>query len=127
VDTLAETAYADVLVVDDDEAVRTTIAEILRSDGYSVQEAADGMEALEFLEDMTFGLMLLDVSMPNVDGLQLLRLSNELPPVVIVSAHHYDATTVAPDDDVFMFLRKPVPPPELLDVVAQVLARPATA
>lgn len=117
--------YADVLVVDDDDGVRASTAEVVRSGGYSVRVAKDGMSALELLHSMRFGLVLLDIQMPRLSGLQVLAMHNGNPPVVVLSAHHHDATTVPDGTDVFMFLRKPVQPAELLEVVTMALAGPA--
>ncbi|MHB8439510.1 MAG: response regulator, partial [Acidimicrobiales bacterium] len=54
----------DVLVVDDHEAIRTSVAELLRSAGYEVMEAENGARALELLGEHTFGAMVLDLRMP---------------------------------------------------------------
>lgn len=119
--------HTDVLVVDDDDDVRGSTAEVIRTGGYSVLEAADGMAALELLQgDGHFGLLLLDMQMPRLNGLQVLAMHDGHPPVIVFSARYHDATTVPEGSDVFMFLRKPVPPQELLAVVAQALARPTT-
>ena len=116
------TDEVDVLVVDDDDAVRSSMAEVVRSAGYSAEEASGVGEALAILQTTAVGVMLLDIQMPKVDGLQLLTMFDDLPPVVVVSGLHRDALSVPPGADVFMFLRKPVPPDELLAVVAQALA-----
>ena len=115
------TEYADVLVVDDDDGVRASTADLVRSAGYSVRVAEDGMGALELLQSIRFGLVILDIQMPRLSGLQVLAMHGGRPPVVVLSAHHHDATTVPEGTDVFMFLRKPVPPEELLAVVALAL------
>jgi CheY-like chemotaxis protein len=117
----------DVLVVDDDEALRTTMMEILGRAGYSVIDAEDGGAALERLATNHVGVMLLDMQMPGLDGLGvLLRGRGRLPPVIVVSADRFDALSVAPDADVFLFMRKPVPPRELLEGVKMALvARPS--
>jgi CheY-like chemotaxis protein len=85
-------AHARILVVEDDEAIRETIAELLEGEGYGVARAADGAEALEQLQS-TGGadLILLDLMMPVMDGWELrdrLRSDPRLAriPVVLVSA-----------------------------------------
>lgn len=65
-------AGASILVVDDEKQIRDLIAEIL-SDEYSVIQAADGTEAIEILKHKRPDLIISDVSMPNVDGLELLK------------------------------------------------------
>ncbi|HLX89644.1 MAG TPA: response regulator [Acidimicrobiales bacterium] len=119
-----EVPYADVLIVDDDAAVRTSLVDVVRSEGYQVIEAADGFAALELLDTTSIGVVLLDIRMPGLDGFQMLRMHAGAPRVVVVSADHHDAMTAPEGTDVFMFLRKPVPPPELLAVIAQALAEP---
>ena len=117
--------YVDVLVVDDDAAVRRSVSEVVRSAGHSVLEAPDGVAALALLQSMTFGVMLLDLRMPRLSGFQVLELYDGPTRVVVLSADHHDATTMPAGTDIFMFLRKPAPPDELLAVVALALADPA--
>ena len=116
--------FSDVLVVDDDAAVRSSLADVVRSEGYSVREAEDGHTALELLDSMSFGVVLLDIRMPGLDGFEVLRMHAGRAQMVVVSADYHDALTAPDSSNVFMFLRKPVPPPELLTVVAQALANP---
>ena len=120
----SDTSYVDVLVVDDDDAVRTSVADVVRSAGFTASEAEDGMAALAALESTSFGVVLLDMQMPRLSGLQFLAMHDGRPPVVVISAAHHDALSVPEGTDVFMFLRKPVPPDELLAVVALALTGP---
>lgn len=119
---------ADVLVVDDDNDVRSSLAEILRQAGYEVAEAMDGSEALEVLARERVGAMLLDLGMPVLDGFSVMESLEDPPPIVIVSAQYMaqtDRARLVPQ--VVAVLKKPVPPPELLDLVASVLAGGASA
>ncbi len=119
---------ADVLVVDDDSDVRSSLAEILRQAGYEVAEAMDGSEALEVLARERVGAMLLDLGMPVLDGFSVMESLEDPPPIVIVSAQYMaqaDRARLVPQ--VVAVLKKPVPPPELLDLVASVLAGGASA
>ena len=63
------TAHADVLVVEDEPDVRGSVADILRGAGYDVEEACDGIEALDMLAHNRVGAVLLDVRMPRCDGI----------------------------------------------------------
>jgi diguanylate cyclase (GGDEF)-like protein len=65
-------------VVDDEEAVRRLIVDILRIDGYEVSEAGDGVEALQQLEREHFDVVLTDMVMPRMDGLTLLKTARQL-------------------------------------------------
>ncbi len=79
-----------VLVVDDAAAVRYTIREILESTTMDVGEAVDGAQALEMLDAESFQLVISDLRMPRVDGLDLLRKvrSRPQPPrVILITAH----------------------------------------
>jgi CheY-like chemotaxis protein len=61
------------LVVDDDPETRTVFRRILEETGYCVSEAANGRQALTALENSFFEVMILDLSMPDIDGLEVLR------------------------------------------------------
>lgn len=78
-----------ILVADDDATVRGNLSLLLRSEGFTVVEAADGVEAAERLQDSTLSLALLDLRMPGCDGMELLRrFENRLEetPVIMVTA-----------------------------------------
>jgi len=114
---------AEVLVADDDDAVRTTAAEILRNAGYDVVEAPDGEIALQVIRDRTVRVMVLDLSMPRVGGVDVLDALERPPVTVIASAYRLE-----PDESerlgpkIFSFLKKPVLPSILLEVVGQAMA-----
>ena len=101
-----------ILVCDDSPPERTALAEILRRQGYDVDEAADGASALLLLKAPTHDLLLLDLQMPNVDGFDVLayvqRHRPELP-VVLLSG-------LPPDEIGDGMQRLPVPelPPLLM-------------
>jgi two-component system, chemotaxis family, chemotaxis protein CheY len=81
---------ARVLVVDDDEAIRALLREALEDEGYAVQEAADGAQALGMLGRARPDAVLLDLMMPVLDGWGFLRAAADLPraglPIVVMSA-----------------------------------------
>ena len=68
------------LVVDDEEALRTVLSSELTSEGYDVQAAADGQEAISELEKGTFDLVLLDIKMPRMNGFEVLKYVKEKHP-----------------------------------------------
>jgi CheY-like chemotaxis protein len=79
-----------VLVVDDDAAITATFENILGGEGYDVTTATDGRAALELARRQAFDLALLDLVMPRMDGLEVLRRLRELLPdcrIVILSAY----------------------------------------
>lgn len=62
-----------ILVVDDEETVRTVLQVELEQSGYVVTTGADGLEAMEHLRQQRFDLVILDIRMPNMDGIEVLR------------------------------------------------------
>lgn len=94
---------------------------ILRGAGYEVGEAENGAVALAILSSTVVGAIVLDVRMPQVDGLQFLDAVPDPPPIVIVTSYAYDDTVKARRSKIFAFARKPVPPETLLDLAARAL------
>jgi two-component system response regulator MprA len=79
----------NVLVVDDERAVRSALRRALALEGYGVEEAEDGAVALDFLRARTADAVVLDVLMPNVDGLEVcrrLRAAGDRTPVLMLTA-----------------------------------------
>ncbi|MBK4739339.1 response regulator [Noviherbaspirillum pedocola] len=78
---------ARILVVEDDEWYRALLVEMLRQDGHEVIEAGDGVQALAYLQSASADLMIIDMLMPNKDGvdtiMELQQLNLELPVVAI--------------------------------------------
>jgi len=73
-----------ILVVDDEDALRTVLSSELESEGYVVATAGDGDEAISVLQGKTFDLVLLDIKMPRVDGFEVLRFIKERYPATKV-------------------------------------------
>lgn len=117
----------DVLVVDDDEDIRSSYAEILRGAGYTVAEAADGFVALEHLWSAPVRAMVLDAVMPVLDGLQLLDRLDDPPPVVLVTAREYDKAIMARRSKISLYLQKPISPRILLEALERAISGKAEA
>lgn len=115
-----------VLIVDDEKNMRTTLAHALESIGLDTETAATADEALEKLSASPFDLMLLDLWLPEVDGLELLRRAREMRPetrVVVVTAHGtVEAAVRAMKLGALDFVQKPFSPDEIRDVVRGALA-----
>jgi len=117
--TLEKPSEISVLVVEDNEVIRSTMSDILRTVGYTVTEAADGEDALNLVTTMRFDAMVLDLKMPRRDGASLLSALSEPPAVVVVSAFELDdETRHRAGSTIVAHLSKPVPPQQLLDAVA---------
>jgi DNA-binding response OmpR family regulator len=86
-----------ILVVDDEAPMRELLSINLKACGYQVQAACDGLAALELLNHQPFDLVLLDISMPELDGLQTLEIARRRfgMPIVIVSARGSEADVLA--------------------------------
>ena len=69
-----------IMVVDDEEALRTVLSSELEGEGYQVASAADGQEAINILQKQEFDLILLDIKMPNVDGFEVLKFVKDRHP-----------------------------------------------
>jgi CheY-like chemotaxis protein/anti-sigma regulatory factor (Ser/Thr protein kinase) len=114
-----------ILVVDDDPTTRHLITHQLRRAGYTVAEAADGPKALERVRREPFDLVMLDVWMPELDGLEVLaRLCQEPKPprVVMMTADDASDTLLrAIRQQAYSYLTKPVEPKQLLEAVRSAL------
>ncbi|MGP0032104.1 MAG: response regulator [Acidimicrobiales bacterium] len=109
----------DVLVVDDEAAMRTSVADILRSAGYSVIEAEDGQAALDVLATERVTVMVLDQAMPRRTGIEVVSAISPPPTVIMMSAQRIEeGDRELVRGKVQSFLTKPVPPARLLDEVA---------
>jgi CheY-like chemotaxis protein len=112
-----------VLVVDDDSDVRRSCAEVLRTAGYQVVEAENGLAALEHLKSSEVDAVLLDIFMPGLDGLSMLDDIEDPPPVALLTAHVYDEEIMTRRSKVAMYIQKPIAPLALLEALAQMLPR----
>jgi urea transport system substrate-binding protein len=115
----------DILIVDDDPAILSTVAEILHDEGYRVRTAGNGMDGLAALEQQLPALILLDMRMPVLDGWGFARALRErgvqVPFVVLTAAQ--DARRWAQEVGATGFLPKPFDLLELVAVVEQFVAR----
>ncbi|HXQ44662.1 MAG TPA: response regulator [Acidimicrobiales bacterium] len=112
------TRRADVLIVDDEADVRRSMSEILQASGFSVVEAEDGDVALGLLRESDYGMVLLDIRMPKLDGVSLIEALRELPPVIVHSAFSLSSEERARlGSKVVEYLRKPVSPHQLVSAV----------
>ena len=109
-----------ILVVDDDRSTRHLIRLQLRGAGYTVETAADGAAALDHVRRKKFDLVLLDVWMPGMDGLEVLaRLRDEpsQPKVVVMTADENSETFLrAIQGHAYRYVTKPVEPKQLLEL-----------
>jgi UDP-3-O-acyl N-acetylglucosamine deacetylase len=120
-----------ILVVDDEEGIRDSVSEILRDEGYRVVAASDGMEVLDLVRKERPRLVLLDIWMPRVDGIGLLKEIKEQEPdveVIMISGHGNIHTAVtATKFGAFDFIEKPLSIEALLGTIRRALGESAGA
>src|SRR6476659_4527629 len=88
---------ADILIIDDEKAIRKTLSEILSFEGYKVDEASDGEEGLSKFKAKNYDVVLCDVKMPRIDGIEFLQKASECNPdvpIIMISGHGTIETAV---------------------------------
>ncbi len=102
---------ASILIIDDEKAIRKTLSEILSYEGYKIEEAADGEEGLKKFTNTAFDVVLCDIKMPKMDGIEFLekaRLVNPDVPIIVISGHGNIETAVeAVKKGAFDYISKP--------------------
>ena len=100
-----------ILIIDDEKAIRKTLSEILSFEGYEIEEAADGEEALRMFKSKNYDVVLCDIKMPKVDGIEFLQQATEHnpdTPVIMISGHGNIETAVeAVKKGAYDFIQKP--------------------
>jgi DNA-binding NtrC family response regulator len=115
-----------ILVVDDEEALRTVLSSELSSEGYNVETASDGDEAITILQGKQFDLVLLDIKMPRVDGFEVLKFIKKNSPqikVIMLTAfadlkNAIESKKLGAED----FISKPYDLVDLLTTIERVLS-----
>jgi CheY-like chemotaxis protein/anti-sigma regulatory factor (Ser/Thr protein kinase) len=124
--TTSSAAGRHVLVVDDDRALRHAIATLLHEAGYTTDQAADGLEALDKLQQRRVDLMLLDIRLPGMSGFEVLAHARDAaPPVRVVMMTADDTPEMllrSLRGQAHSFVRKPFAPSRIIDVVNDALA-----
>jgi len=115
----------NLLVVDDNDRLRGTMAEMIRQEGYSVEQAGTGEEALEILKRKPFDLITVDMVMPGMSGAQVVQRARELRPelaIVVITGHPTVESAIASiKADVTDYLVKPCTLDDLVAVIARAM------
>ncbi|MBC7507624.1 MAG: sigma-54-dependent Fis family transcriptional regulator, partial [Ferruginibacter sp.] len=102
---------ANILIIDDEKAIRKTLSEILSYEGYKIDEAADGEEGIKKFSSTTYDVVLCDIKMPKIDGLEFLEKAKEINadvPIIVISGHGNIETAVeAVKKGAFDYISKP--------------------
>jgi two-component system nitrogen regulation response regulator NtrX len=100
-----------ILVIDDERAIRKTLAEILGFEGFVIDEAADGAEGVKKIKENNYDCILCDIKMPKMDGIEVLDVARELKPdtpFIVISGHGNIETAVeAVKKGAYDFISKP--------------------
>jgi CheY-like chemotaxis protein len=112
-----------ILLVEDEPHIRHLVSSILRQMGHQISEADNGLTALELFRNTSPDLVMTDLTMPQMDGLELIeKLNQENPDLPIIAMSAYpDQMTQARQKGVRHFLAKPFAYKQLVDVVQSIL------
>jgi CheY-like chemotaxis protein/anti-sigma regulatory factor (Ser/Thr protein kinase) len=120
-----------ILIVDDDRGLRFVLAELLNDAGHSVDQAADGREALRRLDTGAFDIVLLDIGLPDVSGLDVLAHARTVasPPIVVMMTADDTPETLlaAVRRQAYRYLRKPFAPTAIVEVIDDAIASAPSA
>ncbi len=116
-----------ILIIDDEKAIRKTLGEILSYEGYKIDDAENGEEGLKKLKEKSYDVILCDIKMPKVDGIEFLERSREINPdvpIIMISGHGTIETAVeAVKKGAFDYVAKPPDLNRLLITIRNALDR----
>jgi two-component system, NtrC family, nitrogen regulation response regulator NtrX len=102
---------ANILIIDDERAIRKTLGEILSYEGYKIDEAGDGEEGLKRFNEKSYDVVICDIKMPKVDGIEFLEKAKAINPdipIIMVSGHgNIDTAVEAVKKGAFDYVSKP--------------------
>lgn len=102
---------ATILIIDDEKSIRKTLTEILSYEGYKIEEAGDGEEGLKKFKDKTYDLVLCDIKMPKLDGIEFLEKAKQVNadvPIIVISGHgNIDTAVEAVKKGAYDYISKP--------------------
>lgn len=120
-------ASPNLLIVDDNERLAQSLQQLLQLHGYNAEICSSGKDALQLVTDIKFDLMLLDLSMPNMNGFDVLTaLSTHVmpPPVIVISGtKNLNAAIESMRLGAYDFIRKPYQPEELLHTIENAIEK----
>lgn len=115
------TQVAQILIVDDEASIRLTLGALLKRTGYDVTPAENGMEAVALLEKHSFDLMLVDLKMPVMDGMQVVAAARKRQPdiaIIVLTGHgSLDTAVEGLHQGVFDYLLKTTEPAQVIERV----------
>ena len=116
-----------ILIIDDDKSILRFFSLILQKEGYETNTAETGEEAIEKISERSYDLALIDVKLPDMDGMDLLKTINSTNPkmikIVITGFASIENGVKALDSNADAYLVKPVKPEELIRIITEKLKR----
>ena len=114
-------------IVDDDELLRETVSDIFTEKGYLVETASTGKEAIQKLEERSFNVVLIDIRLPDIDGIELLKKLKRMHPgtegIIITGYATLETSIKAVREGAFAYVMKPLQMDEVFDIVEQALEK----
>jgi len=127
----AHAAGRRILLVDDDRGLRHVLSTLLTDAGYAVTSVGDGPEAVALLGDEHFDIVVVDIGLPSMNGLEVLTHARALPtpPLVIVMTSDDTPETLieAVRRQAYRYIRKPIAPNAIVEIIEGAVARAAAA
>ncbi|MCA9682075.1 MAG: response regulator [Myxococcales bacterium] len=115
---------ARILVVDDETAARSALTELLRDEDFDVQSAGDGFKAIGRLDNWTPDIMITDLKMPGINGLQLLekirKVDKDIAAIILTAYPSLESATDAINLDVAAYMQKPFSGEDMRETIARV-------
>ncbi len=116
-----------ILIVDDEFGVRDSLTKWFRADGYIVDSAADATEAFEKFKQRTWDIVLLDIRMPGMDGIEFNRhiqqIDNNIVVIIITAYASVDTAVQAIKDGAFEYVSKPIDPDNLTHIIRNAIEK----
>jgi len=117
---------ADILIVDDDPSILSTLREILEVNGYSVESAVDGTGAITMVKAAPYRIALLDIKLPDMEGTELLAVVRKIRPaikcIMVTGFASLDNAIKSLNAGASAYVMKPVNPKDLLDTIHKKIA-----
>src|ERR1700744_2344161 len=122
---------SNIIIIDDEKAIRKTLSEILSYEGYKIDEAVDGEDGLKKFTSNTYDVVICDVKMPKMDGIEFLekaRTANPDVPIIIISGHgNIELAVEAVKKGAFDYISKPPDLNRLLITIRNAMDRQTLA
>jgi len=118
-----------ILIVDDDEMVRMALVELLKPEGYILDAAGSGKEALIKIDENRYDLMMFDIIMPEIDGFELCKRvraredCKEIPVVFLTAKSREQDRVKGLEAGANLFLSKPISPEKLISVISEAIGK----